>query len=219
MNIDLHILNASGRLDQFVKDIEEEFKSTVERVTKVLPIENVDVVVWDNPEWAIKKYGIGGHTISANSIAISIDPDNPNSKKSFKENFSSTLMHEFHHICRWKTIGYGSTRLEVSISEGLAEHFEIQMTGKASEIWDTALSEKQLKKFVGVAKENKSTNYYLYDWLFGNKEKGIPDWCGYSVGFYLVSEYLSRNPDIKPHQIYSKKAKEFIFIENLLQLV
>ncbi len=192
MNINMHLLNASGSLDHIVEDIKEEFKSTVEKVAKVLPIKNIDVIVWDYPEWAIKKYGIGGHSVSPNSIVISIDPNNKNTKKSFKDNFSLTLMHEFHHSCRWQTTGYGSSKLEVSVSEGLAEHFEIQMTGKSLEIWDTALSEKQLKKFVGAIKEDKSIDFYLYDWLFGNKEKGIAHWCGYSVGFYLVSEYLRK---------------------------
>lgn len=210
MDTNLHLLEASGKLNPFIREIKKIFPKTVHEVKKVLPINNVDIIVWDYPDWAIKQYGIGGQIMNANTIVISIDPSNPKTKDSFSLHFSSTLMHELHHTARIQAIGPVSTRLEASIREGLAEYFEIETTGKKPDVWDLSLTSGQLKKFSKIAKEDKSTDYYLYDWLFGNKKQGIPKWTGYSVGFYLVGEYLKKHPNIKSSTLYKENAEEFI---------
>lgn len=212
MNIKLHLINASGSLNAFIEDIQLEFSRTIKIVTEKLPLDNIDVVIWDNSESTIEQYGIGGHTIKANYISISLAPKNPNIHKNFRKNFENTLIHEFNHAARMQALPreYVS-RLEASIMEGVAEHFEIEVTGKQPEIWDTAVTGKDLKKFVKIAKENKSTTDYIYyDWLFGNKKTGIPEWTGYSVGFYLVGEYLKKHPDKKASTIYALDEKEFV---------
>ncbi len=212
MNINLHLINASGTLNPFVIDIEKIFPTTIKRIRKVLPVDNVDIIVWEDADWAIKKYGLGGHTIKANTVIVSIDPNNPKAKQSFPERFTTTLMHELHHATRMQALGEGFIpRLEASVREGLAEHFEIQLTGKKPEVWDNALTKQQLTEFIKIAKENKSTeDYYLYDWLFGNKEQKIPEWTGYSVGFQLINDYLETHPQATPATLYKTKAEVFI---------
>lgn len=212
MNIKLYILNASGSLNKFTEKIEDLFPKVVENILNVLPVDNVDVIVWDNPEWAIEEYGIGGHTLTPYRIAVSIDPLNKNIEKFFTKRFEATMLHEFHHVAREQVLGNEpASRLEQSIREGLAEHFEIELTGKKPEVWDTALSKEELNKFIKIANTNKSTeDYFVYDWLFGNKELEIPKWTGYSVGFYLVEEYLKNHSKDKPSTLFNKNAEEFI---------
>lgn len=212
MSIVLHILNSSSTLNQFIDDIEVSFSPTVQSIQKVLPIKKADVVVWDNPEWSIEQYGIGGHTMTPYTAVISLDPKNKNIGKLFKERFAQTIMHELHHAARLQIIGdKPATRLEASIREGLAEHFEIQLTGKKPEIWDIALTPEQLKKFLKIATEKRNdTNYYTYDWLFGSKKLNIPEWTGYSLGFYLVDRYLKTHPNKNASILYATKAEEFL---------
>lgn len=212
MNIKLHILNTSGKLTPIASSIKSVSEDTIKEVKKVLPIDNIDVLVWDYPDWSIEKYGIGGHTLTSNTIAISIDSENKNINKDFNKRLKLTIIHEIHHAARLQVMGNDrSSRLEHSIREGLAEHFEIELTGKEPEVWDMALSREELDKFVEVAKTNLSTDDYLvYDWLFGNKELGVPEWTGYSVGFYLVGEFLKKNPAKKPSTLYATSANEFV---------
>ena len=212
MNIKLHILNASGKLTPYVQYIEKTFLPTVEKVLQVLPVDNTDIVVWEYPDWTIEQYGIGGHTMMPNEIMISLNPSNPRIQTSFSKIFEQTIVHEMHHAARLQALGFDyASRLEISIREGLAEHFEIELTDKKPEIWDRALTKEQLGKFSEIAKTNKSVDdYHVYDWLFGKKELDIPEWTGYSVGFYLVEEYLKKHPREKPSSIYNKKAEEFI---------
>lgn len=212
MNIKLHILNTSGKLTPFTSSIKSVFEDTIKEVRKVLPIDNVDVLIWDYPDWSIEKYGIGGHALNPNTIVVSIDSKNKNLNKDFDKRLKLTIIHEMHHVARLQVMDNDKvSRLECSIREGLAEHFEIELTGKEPEVWDMALSQEELDKLVEVAKTNLSTEDYLvYDWLFGNKELGIPEWTGYSVGFYLVGEFLKKNATKKPSTLYITSADEFI---------
>ncbi|MEK7168544.1 MAG: DUF2268 domain-containing putative Zn-dependent protease [Patescibacteria group bacterium] len=212
MNIKLHVLNTSGKLTSFTSNIKSVSEDTIKEVKKVLPIDSIDVIVWDYPDWSIEKYGIGGHTLTPNTIVISIDSENKNLNKNFDKRLKQTIIHEIHHAARLQIMDNDkASRLEHSIREGLAEHFEIELTGKEPEVWDMALSKEDLDKFVEVAKTNLSTEDYLvYDWLFGNKELGVPKWTGYSVGFYLVGEYLKKHPNKKPSTLYATSANEFV---------
>ena len=74
-----------------------------------------------------------------------------------------------------------------------------------------ALSDEDLTKFMKKAKNKfPSVDFSHGDWFFGSKEKGIPRWTGYSLGFKLVSDYLKMNPDKKTSELYSTKAEEFL---------
>lgn len=212
MNTQLHIINAPRSLDPFLEDINQGFSDIEKTISKILPVNDVDVVVWDSPDSSIEQYGMGGHTMSLHYISISLAPKNPNIQNNFIENFKNTLLHEFHHAARLQALPMDyAPRLEISIREGLAEHFEIEILGKKPEVWDTALTSEQLAKFVEIAKGNKSIeDFYVYDWLFGNKELEIPEWTGYSVGFYLVADYLKKHPEQKASTLYAVSAEEFI---------
>lgn len=211
MNINLYILKATGRLSSYIKDIEDIFSEGEKKITNVLPVKNVDVVVMDNPDYTIAETGIGGHTYSPNYIVISLNPDFPNFKNALEKELMDTIAHELHHAARWQTIGYGETLLEAMVSEGLADHFAIEITKrKDMHPWDEALNIEQCKQLIEKAKKEYNNNNYDHDvWFFGSKEKGIPKWTAYTLGFQLVNIYLKNHPDTKASTNYKLKAEEF----------
>ncbi len=211
MVIDIHILLGSGRLLPYQSQIKNRFDKLITIVKKQLSLGNVDVVVYDNPEGAIPEIGVGGYSPNAHLIFISLDPQFPNFQQTIDEELKRTIAHELHHTLRWRDPGYGETLFEALITEGLADHFDMEVNNIDNpEPWDTALSDKQLVEIKAKAqKEFDNKNYNHNEWFFGSKEKNIPRWAGYTLGFKLVEDYLKRNPHKKPSQLYSAHPEDF----------
>lgn len=210
MNINLHILNASKRLDPFVKTIEQCFNEAVRKIENLIPISDVDVVVYDNPFGAVPEFGIGGYTPSANIVFVSINPEFENLEQSIKNQFKRTLAHELHHALRWNNPGYRETLFDALITEGLADHFDVEINQVDPEPWDVALTEKQFEEMNKLAKvQYDSKTYGHAAWFFGSEERNIPRWTGYTLGFYLIKEYLLKHPNAKASTLYSFKSEEF----------
>ena len=211
MSINLHILRASGRLEPFVDQIQKEFDETVNKISKTMPLQEIDVVIQDNPRKAIPEIGVGGSTIFSYLIEISIDPNFPNLINLIGLQIRETLAHELAHAFRWGTLEYNGTLLESLISEGLADHFEMEINNTLPKSWDKALDKEQLNNLLNLAKKQYFSEDYIYsDWFFGSKDGKIPRWTGYSLGFYLVDEYLKKHPDQKASTLYNVKAEEFL---------
>lgn len=211
-NINLHILNASGKLTPYLEEVKNIFNETIVKILEKIPLSNVDVVISENAEDVIPELGIGGNAYDPNVVSIYLNSKFPNFvNKTLKEELRRIIPHELNHTMRSQAIGYGETLLKAMISEGLADHFEMEINNKGPHMWDVVLSAGQMKAMMEKAKkEYNSKNYNHYEWFFGSKEKGIPRWTGYTLGFNLVAEYLKKNPDKKPSQLYVLKAEEFI---------
>ncbi len=211
-NINLHILNAQGRLTPYLKEIQNIFDKTIIKVLKKIPLSNVDVVVYEYAEGVIPELGVGGNAYDPNVVSIYLNSKFPNFvEKTLREELKRIIPHELNHTMRSQTVGYGETLLKAMISEGLADHFEMEINNKGPHMWDVALKENQIKEMMEKAKkEYNSKNYNHYEWFFGSKERVIPRWTGYTLGFNLVAEYLKKNPDKKPSQLYNLEAEEFI---------
>ncbi|MDP3987732.1 MAG: DUF2268 domain-containing putative Zn-dependent protease [Candidatus Levybacteria bacterium] len=211
MAMSSYILLGSGRLILYQVQIKKQFNELITEVKKQLPLENVDVVIYDNPEGAIPEVGVGGYTPNTHLIFISLDPQFPSFQQTINKELKRTIAHELHHAIRWRDPGYGETLFEALITEGLADHFDMEINNiNNPEPWDTALNEEQLAEVTTKAqKEFDNKDYNHNEWFFGSKEKGIPRWAGYTLGFKLVEGYLKRNPDKKPSQLYNAQAEDF----------
>lgn len=213
MNIKLHLLNASGSLNQFEKEIVSEFNKAISKILNIIQVSDVDIVIYDNPESAIPEIGIGGYTQNENLIFMPIDPKFATLSKSIKENIKRTLAHELHHIMRWRKVGYGKTLLEAIITEGLADHFDLEVFGGNPPLHCKALKENEIKNLLSKAKNEFDNNKYDHNaWFFGSKTKNIPRWTVYSLGFYLVGKYLNKYLKAKPSTLYEKPAKDFLLL-------
>lgn len=208
MQIKLHVLKASGRLVSFEQSIQKGFEMGLERVQAALLLPDVDVVVADNPEAAIPETGVGGFAPTAHLLYINIDPTHVDLK--IEEEVCSTLAHELHHCARWKAVGYGNTLLEAVVSEGLADHFDIEVNGGEPKPWSRALNAEELEKIAEKAKkEFANADYNHSAWFFGSAQEDIPRWAAYSLGFKIVGDYMEKNQKTAA-QLVGERAPLFI---------
>jgi len=213
MSINLHILNASGRLNDTSDQIEKEFHCAVDKISKTIPLSDTDIVIYDNPHGIIPELGIGGYTPSPHLVFIYIDPGFPNLSNMLSETFKRTLAHEMYHALRWKNPGYGKTLLEALITEGLADHFDIEVFGQLPHPWSRAVLYKEKKSLIDLVKKeynNKCDRKVYKEWFLGWGSRGIPRWSGYTVGFEIVKKYLKTYKKSKPSTLYNKDTKDFI---------
>lgn len=193
MPIILHILEQSGRLSAFTDTIQHAFDRAVINIKHKLPSLNVDVVITDNPDATIPETGVGGFAPTAHVLYVSINPAFEGLWNSLNAEIQSTLAHELHHCARWQAVGYGTTLLEALVSEGLADHFDIEVNGTQPRPWSVALQDTELEQMKEKAKPFLHDARYSHnDWFFGSKELNIPRWTGYALGFDVVGTYMQR---------------------------
>ncbi len=212
MPLNIHILSSLKDLEGFAIELKSIAKSVEFSIQKLLPIEDIDVVFYDNPEGTLKESGIGGYTPCANVIFFSLDPKNPNFKQGLKDELPFQLAHEINHAIRFRTPIVKETLFEAMISEGLADHFAMEITGRSTPpAWSTALTNRQKEEL--LKKATTEWNLPTYDhnaWFYGSEIKKIPRWTAYTLGYDLVSSYLQKNPKIKASKIISADASLFV---------
>ncbi|MGL6261942.1 DUF2268 domain-containing putative Zn-dependent protease [Vibrio sp. WXL210] len=192
MSIDLHLLNAKSRLSPLEKRIISEFKNSVDRIETLIPVKNVDVVISASSE-VIPETGLVGYCPKDDLVYLRIDPNNSNLQKSFSEEFTATLGHEFHHAMRWREVGYGTTLGEALISEGLACCFEAELRTSGAPFYAKALNEHELSSlWIKAKNELSSSTYDHFAWFLGSNLKSIPRYAGYSLGYQLVIHYIKQ---------------------------
>jgi uncharacterized protein YjaZ len=180
------------------------------KIEAALDLPEVEVIVRDNPEGVIPEIGVGGYSPDAEKLFIWLDPNYANFENAIRQNLPGTLAHEAHHTARWGSVGYGETLLEGVISEGLADHFDMEITGGGVPPWAREVSGNDLEVLLERAqKEFDSKEYDEKAWMFGSEEKNIPRWTGYSIGFELVKRYMAKSGK-KASELVDTEAKEFI---------
>lgn len=197
MSYILHVLNASGRLAPFAADIAAAVTRIEAAISQVAPLHPIDIIVADQPDMAIPEIGIGGYCGQKDLISLSLDP--AQSANSFAPNgdFDRALVHETHHALRWRQVGYGNTLGEALVTEGLAGHFVHQVLGTPPEPWECAISGEQLTKAqqrAFIAWDDATYDHAA--WFFGDGAE--EQWCGYTLGYNIVGQYLVRHPQHTP---------------------
>lgn len=210
MNITIYILKATGNLKPFARDIKKYSEKAIKKVTEKIPISNVDIVFYDNSEGTIPEIGIGGYAPSPHLVLIALDPKFANFERTVSEEIERTIAHELYHCLRARGPGWGKSLLAAMVSEGLADHFDLEVNGGGPRLWDVALSDKQMFEWGEKAKkEYQNKNYTHNEWFFGSKDGTILRWAGYTLGFKMVGDYLARNPGLKPSKLYDIKVEKF----------
>ena len=126
-------------------------------------------------------------------------------KDSIKQ-LPATLAHEMNHNIRWQFQPWhpANTLADYIVSEGIAEYFEefcygSEFVGK----WATTHSEDVVRKTIAPL-----LNEHLYEtdfkkiqaYLYGDSitamqqgtPLGVPDYAGYSYGYYLIKDYIAK---------------------------
>lgn len=181
----------------------------------------VNITVYPNAGWTIPETGEGGYTPTGDWIQISLDLTGKTHevRTVIEKRLPATIYHEMNHIKRWNTVGFGATFIENLISEGLACAFELEQAEHDVKPFFLA-SESEIKElFTVVASSNDriQNSYSYFDWFtVGNTE--IPKWLGYKLGYYVISEVLNRDPNLKVLGLMDKSAQELISMSGIDEL-
>ena len=197
MPIDIHVLTGSGRLVAHAGRIRAQLRAAATVAVKHLPLEGggVDVVVRDDPRMVIAEVGLGGYAPDGHTVFLALDPDHEHFERALEHEVFRMLAHELHHVARRRASARGHTLLDALVSEGLADHFSIEVTGMEPPPWAVALDPEQTAGMSERARgDHDNPRYDHRAWFFGSTDFEIPRWTGYSLGFQIVADYLERRP-------------------------
>jgi len=204
-------IEAGKKLSKLEKTIKRIIDSEIGQIENLMRIPvDVTIIVNDDVSGVIPEVGVGGYSASPNLLYIRIDPDFKGITKTLDASLRSTIAHEINHCVRSFLRGPEKTLLEAIVSEGLADHFDIEVNGGEPKLWDTSVKPSRLS---AIKKKIKpELNKEEYDnalWFFGANEKNVPRWAGYSLGFYAVGEYMKTSG--KPaSKLVGEDAKKFL---------
>lgn len=130
-----------------------------------------------------------------------------------RKSLENTVAHELNH-----TIFYFNhfsdfnnyILLDEILLEGLAENFREQFFDPKISEWAGALSKSEAFKALKESKEIlKSRNKrVIKEFLFGNDRYKI--WTGYSVGYWLVKEFIDNNLELSWDDLMKIESEKFI---------
>jgi len=199
-----------GQLDSYRDEIIPVIRKTFSEVNELMPVKEVLIRILVAPQNVIPELGINGYNPNENEVIIHTDPNSSIFPQSLGNDLATILSHELHHVKRRRTTGYGSTLLQALISEGLADHFSVEVTQADPPIWSQVLTDNQLDSLIQKARQNWNAGVYDHNaWFFGTT-KDIPRWAGYSIGFELVQIYLLNHPERKASNLFGEPASSFI---------
>jgi hypothetical protein len=188
------VFEDAGALADHRAGIETAVTDAVTRVVAVMPVAGVAIRIRANPAGAIPEIGLGGFNPGPHEVVMSLDPGFSDLGASIRDELGPNLAHELHHARRRQLVGYGSTLFQAMVSEGLADHFSVEVFGIPAPIWSTALTsgERNAMRTRAEGEWNKAP-YDHAGWFLGT-DPSIPRWTGYTLGFELVADHLEADP-------------------------
>lgn len=207
-NVHIHILNSGKRLTPFLETIQKATDEVLPLIHQRLPLSNVDIIVADNPSKTISSIGVGGSADTPNLLFVWIDPDHPGLDTKLSREIKSTLAHELHHVIRSRSYQWPVPLLDYFVTEGLSDHFDIEINKTNPQPWSVALTKEEISTLLKKAEPDFfSMEYDTSRWFFGSED--LPKWTGYSIGFKIAGDYLEKTGK-KASELVSLDAREFL---------
>lgn len=180
------------------------------RAAQALPVTGVTVTLIPDAARAIGGWGFGGRTFSASTVEIYIDPTLPDLAQRLPERLPPLVVHELHHAMRWRGPGYGRTLLEAMVSEGLADHFAVDVLAAPVPPWSDAFARGQTASYLELARPEFDSSAYSHErWFFEAGLPQLPRWTGYTLGWRLVETYRAAHPGSSAASLVHTPASAF----------
>ena len=211
MNTKIVIVDTDGSLQKYRRRVRSICRNCIGKVERYLTVDGVGIVVVADPNRVVPGQCVGGKSFSERYLLIYLDPTKRDFLRKLADQLPVTLAHELHHAARRKVVGYGRTLLEAMITEGLAIHFSVMVTGSALPRYAMALNSEELSVWrQKLARDWNNEHYDHALWFFGSQELKVPRWTGYTVGYTLVNDFLERNPNLTEKELLAMPAGEFV---------
>ncbi|MCX6755109.1 MAG: DUF2268 domain-containing putative Zn-dependent protease [Candidatus Nomurabacteria bacterium] len=202
-------INIFEHIETISKIVEVIIKKSFNAVSVTKNI-NVYILPLYNKEASEDLDGVNGFIVEGNIMYLLIDTTNEKWQVSLRE----TIPHEYAHLAYTSQYSWNSI-LDGMVNEGLAEHFREFIVGGNRAPWSTTLNKEDAIKELNIISE-KDLNLFIDDsnidfylsYFFGTKN--LQNWYGYSLGYWLIDEVISRSGNtllelfkINPKQIFS----------------
>lgn len=171
------VAGSAPRMRRVVREIAEPFREASAVCQTRLHAGDIEVHVMDAPDEVIPEWGLGGYSYGPHSVLLAVDPE----RLLEPLNVLSTLVHEIHHVVRWRTQGPGSSLRERLVAEGLAEVFEEEATGRRPFYAEGGVPRDERALAIEHLEEEPADEGR---WFFGNTD--LPRWFGYRLGYEVV---------------------------------
>jgi len=176
------------RIKRIISRAEKEVACDILKLT-----EDVTIIIDTDPGMIDPNIGVGGYTDDKSEIQLSIDPAH---KDLHDDEIFATLVHELSHVKRIYGPGYGTTLFDYLVFEGLGVAFEEEVCGQNT-YYPNHLRKlhdaKHLSDTFAYMFDYDDTQYDYIDFIIGNAEKKIPEFAVYSMGLFIVDQYLAQN--------------------------
>ena len=201
--------DGAGALREHEAAIRQLVETTSERVSSILALSGVTVNVIPSSSRAIGGYGVGGFTPTGSLVEIYIDPSFANLAQVLPDRVPRLTAHELHHAKRWRGPGYGRTLREAIVSEGLADHFAVELFGLPLPPWSEAFPRDDTARYLELARPELGSSSYDHDRWFFNASATLPRWTGYTLGYRVIESYKSSRPGTTAALLVSTPAADF----------
>ncbi|MGH3471405.1 MAG: DUF2268 domain-containing putative Zn-dependent protease [Nocardioidaceae bacterium] len=175
------VVGTAPRMRTAIRSIEEPFHRAVALCCTRLDVGDVEVHVIDAPDEVIPEWGLGGYTYGPHTVVIAVDPDHVLDPL----DVFSTVVHEIHHVVRWRGPGPGSSLAERLVTEGLAQVFEAEALGRPPLYAQGRVAEDERARAIRHLEEDPADEGR---WFFGSKD--ISRRFGYRLGYDVVATAL-----------------------------
>lgn len=168
------------------------------RVNQLLPLSDVKIHFFLDDNQTILEWGVGGYCENKDQIEVALSPGR---QDDWQKYLPRTIAHEWHHLARWRGPGYGTNLVEVIISEGLAQHFEIECFLGPPSFFSIVLTPEQRSQiFQSFKSELKRSGFDYSRWFFGKGE--FPFQAGYDLSFAITGEYLEIKNSLASKEVF-----------------
>lgn len=152
-----------------------------------------------------KMNGVTGFCSGEKVILILI-----NFEGEWNKGIKETVLHELAHSVSKFYKGGEFSIGEGMIFDGLAEHYrESVMKDRKSPLATAITKEKADKIFEELKDKLDSKNLEDYTEIFFGTGK-YPNWSGYTIGYYLIEDYLKKQKKIDWNKLLRKNPKEIL---------
>lgn len=136
---------------------------------------------------------------------------NEYSKKSIENTVAHELNHTIYYYHHYDDFN-NYTLLDEILLEGLAENFREQYFNPEVSKWAGALNKDEAFEVLKESKDilESRDQKVIKEFLFGNDK--YQRWTGYSVGYWLVKEFINRNKNLSWDELMKTNLKRFIEI-------